>query len=94
MYDINLAQWVKRLGVLHIFSIEVLLHFAETLYMCMQNERDYLTLDTRSVVETLYMCMQNERTKTYYTIMLNRKHYICVCKMRDLQMILRALLMR
>ena len=48
MYDINLAQWVKRLGVLHIFSIEVLLHFAETLYMCMQNERQLKELGKNS----------------------------------------------
>ena len=61
MYDINLAQWVKRLGVLHIFSIEVLLHFAETLYMCMQNERLMIDILKLWKNETLYMCMQNER---------------------------------
>ena len=61
MHSINLAQWVRRLGVLHIFSIEVSLHFAETLYMGMQNERLIRNLFAFLSLETLYMGMQNER---------------------------------
>ena len=60
MYNINLAQWVRRLGVLHIFSIEVLLHFAETLYMCMQNER--FANDIESVINEMkhYICISDK----------------------------------
>ena len=60
MYNINLAQWVRRLGVLHIFSIEVLLHFAETLHMCMQNER--FANDIESVINEMkyYICISDK----------------------------------
>ena len=50
----------QEIGRLHIFSIEVLLHFAETLYMCMQNER--FANDIESVINEMkhYICISDK----------------------------------